>query len=216
MRWRRLWTYRDNGRCGKGEVVVAHNERATLRVSDVFLKIDADQRRTQVEVEAMAMAQILCLLDAAGLDIWVDGGWGVDALEGEQTREHKDLDLGVARTDLDRTIEVLGTMQYAVSDDRYRQVTVRLADADGDRIDLHPSGRLPDGGRRNSALMIACTTYHDQSRDVSVAQPCDVCRSIVRFETTVAGRKSTTISQFSAPCPVEGRCPRGCEHSDGA
>ena len=40
------------------EVVVAHNERATLRVGDVFLKIDADQTRTDVEVEAMAMAPV--------------------------------------------------------------------------------------------------------------------------------------------------------------
>jgi aminoglycoside phosphotransferase (APT) family kinase protein len=40
------------------EVVVAHNERATLRVGDVFLKIDADQTRTDVEVEAMALAPI--------------------------------------------------------------------------------------------------------------------------------------------------------------
>src|SRR5258708_22460730 len=40
------------------EVVVAHNERATLRVGDVFLKIDADQRRTDVEVEAMAIAPV--------------------------------------------------------------------------------------------------------------------------------------------------------------
>jgi hypothetical protein len=40
------------------EVVVAHNERATLRVGDVFLKIDADQTRTDLEVEAMAMAPI--------------------------------------------------------------------------------------------------------------------------------------------------------------
>jgi aminoglycoside phosphotransferase (APT) family kinase protein len=40
------------------EVVIAHNERATLRVGDVFLKIDADQTRTDVEVEAMAMAPI--------------------------------------------------------------------------------------------------------------------------------------------------------------
>src|SRR5436309_13857758 len=40
------------------EVVVAHDERATLRVGDVFLKIDADQTRTDVEVEAMAMAPI--------------------------------------------------------------------------------------------------------------------------------------------------------------
>src|SRR6266511_2924129 len=40
------------------EVVVAHHERATLRVGDVFLKIDADQTRTDLEVEAMALAPI--------------------------------------------------------------------------------------------------------------------------------------------------------------
>jgi len=40
------------------EVVVAHSERATLRVGDVFLKIDTDQTRTDVEVEAMALAPI--------------------------------------------------------------------------------------------------------------------------------------------------------------
>jgi aminoglycoside phosphotransferase (APT) family kinase protein len=40
------------------EVVVAHHERATLRVGPVFLKIDADQARTDVEVEAMARAPI--------------------------------------------------------------------------------------------------------------------------------------------------------------
>src|SRR6476661_3000330 len=42
----------------KVEVVVAHGDRATLRVGDVFLKIDADQTRTDVEVAAMAMAPI--------------------------------------------------------------------------------------------------------------------------------------------------------------
>lgn len=40
------------------EVVVAHRERATLRVGDVFLKVDADQARTDVEVEAMARAPV--------------------------------------------------------------------------------------------------------------------------------------------------------------
>jgi aminoglycoside phosphotransferase (APT) family kinase protein len=40
------------------ELLVAHNERATLRVGDVFLKIDADQTRTDVEVAAMALAPI--------------------------------------------------------------------------------------------------------------------------------------------------------------
>ncbi|WP_153533744.1 phosphotransferase [Actinomadura macrotermitis] len=40
------------------EVVVAHHECATLRVGDVFLKIDSDQARTGVEVAAMALAPI--------------------------------------------------------------------------------------------------------------------------------------------------------------
>jgi aminoglycoside phosphotransferase (APT) family kinase protein len=40
------------------EVVVAHSERATLRVGDVFLKIDADQANIDVEVEAIALAPI--------------------------------------------------------------------------------------------------------------------------------------------------------------
>jgi aminoglycoside phosphotransferase (APT) family kinase protein len=40
------------------EVVVAHHDCATLHVGDVFLKIDADQTRTDVEVEAMARAPI--------------------------------------------------------------------------------------------------------------------------------------------------------------
>ncbi|WP_327311980.1 phosphotransferase family protein [Streptomyces sp. NBC_01235] len=40
------------------KVVVAHSERATLRVGDVFLKVDADQARIDVEVEAMSRAPV--------------------------------------------------------------------------------------------------------------------------------------------------------------
>jgi aminoglycoside phosphotransferase (APT) family kinase protein len=40
------------------KVVVAHDERVTLRVGDVFLKIDGDQARLDVEVEAMSLAPI--------------------------------------------------------------------------------------------------------------------------------------------------------------
>ncbi|MFI5813623.1 phosphotransferase family protein [Streptomyces sp. NPDC051643] len=40
------------------EIVVAHSERATLRVGDVFLKVDGDQARVDVEVEAMALAPV--------------------------------------------------------------------------------------------------------------------------------------------------------------
>lgn len=40
------------------EVVLANNDRVTLRVGDTFLKVDADGSRTDVEVEAMATAPV--------------------------------------------------------------------------------------------------------------------------------------------------------------
>jgi aminoglycoside phosphotransferase (APT) family kinase protein len=40
------------------EVVVAHSERVTLRVGDVFLKVDTDDARIDREVEVMAAAPI--------------------------------------------------------------------------------------------------------------------------------------------------------------
>ena len=49
---------RDAGEVEEVQVVVAHRERATLRVGDVFLKVDSDQTRIDVEIEAMAMAPV--------------------------------------------------------------------------------------------------------------------------------------------------------------
>ena len=40
------------------KVVVAHSERVTLRVGDVFLKVDTDQARIDGEVKAMSLAPV--------------------------------------------------------------------------------------------------------------------------------------------------------------
>jgi hypothetical protein len=40
------------------------------------------------------VVDVLERLDRAGVPVWLDGGWGVDALVGRQTRAHRDLDLG--------------------------------------------------------------------------------------------------------------------------
>jgi phosphotransferase family enzyme len=45
-------------RVNEVQVVVAHSERATLRVGDVFLKVDSDPARLDAEAEAMAAAPI--------------------------------------------------------------------------------------------------------------------------------------------------------------
>jgi lincosamide nucleotidyltransferase A/C/D/E len=74
-------------------------------------------------------------LRRAGLDVWVEGGWGVDALLGEQTRAHDDLDLAVRIEDVGRICETLP--EYERSDDEWPASFV-LRDADGRKVDCHP------------------------------------------------------------------------------
>ena len=65
----------------------------------------------------------------------VDGGWGVDALLGEQTREHDDLDLVVALDDCDAIVRALSRLGFELSlDEQPTRVVVR--DAVG-QVDLH-------------------------------------------------------------------------------
>jgi lincosamide nucleotidyltransferase A/C/D/E len=87
----------------------------------------------------MSGPQVLGILDAlagAGIAAWVDGGWGVDALLGEQTREHEDLDMVIALADGERAEEALSALGFSLSEDQ-RPTRFVLAHADGRRIDFH-------------------------------------------------------------------------------
>ena len=53
-------------------------------------------------MRAQDVLEIVAYLDAAGVRVWLDGGWGVDALLGEQTRPHKDLDIVVEQGSTNR------------------------------------------------------------------------------------------------------------------
>ena len=44
----------------------------------------------------MTLDQMLAVLEAVravGCRFWLEGGWGVDALVGRQTRPHRDVDI---------------------------------------------------------------------------------------------------------------------------
>jgi lincosamide nucleotidyltransferase A/C/D/E len=45
-------------------------------------------------LSASDVIEVVGALGPHGLNVWIDGGWGVDALVGEQTRDHADLDGG--------------------------------------------------------------------------------------------------------------------------
>ena len=89
------------------------------------------------------VVEILGWLDAASADAWLDGGWGVDALVGEQTREHEDLDLIVRNAHVSRMREVLATHGFAQVEGVPQSFI--LADERGREVDVHPV-RFDDQG----------------------------------------------------------------------
>jgi lincosamide nucleotidyltransferase A/C/D/E len=94
------------------------------------------------------------VLDILGLlrefDVWVAGGWGIDALVGEQTRDHRDLDLLHRREQEPALVHQLAEAGFAKMLD-WRPV--RFVVADGRReIDLHPLVFVPDGSAVQASL----------------------------------------------------------------
>jgi lincosamide nucleotidyltransferase A/C/D/E len=87
-------------------------------------------------VTAATVLEILSVLRCARIGVWIDGGWGVDALLGYQSRPHDDLDVVVALDHAPSLQEVLGRRGFALAADEL-PVRFVLAHPDLGRIDFH-------------------------------------------------------------------------------
>ena len=96
-------------------------------------------------MDAHSVVRVLDRLEQDGIDVWLDGGWGVDALLERETREHDDLDLVAELRDSDRIIELLGELSYELVDGA-PPVSFVLVDRRGRQIDVHPVTFDPEGG----------------------------------------------------------------------
>lgn len=103
------------------------------------------------------MLDLLEVLDDRAIVYWLDGGWGVDCLLGEQTREHSDLDLVLARADLDRTRTLLASRGFEVIRD-WLPSTIAFRDRQGREVDLHPVDPTEDGG--GDQVLLDGGTWH--------------------------------------------------------
>jgi len=78
------------------------------------------------------------ILENLGVEIWIDGGWGVDALLGEQTRPHKDLDIAIQQKDIPILRHLLQTRGYTdIKLEDARAWNFVLGDEDSREIDVH-------------------------------------------------------------------------------
>lgn len=67
-------------------------------------------------MNAQDVLELYTLLGDHGVQLWLDGGWGIDALLGRQTRPHKDLDAFVAFADLPMLARVLSQQGFGLKE----------------------------------------------------------------------------------------------------
>ncbi len=81
-----------------------------------------------------------------GVTLWIDGGWGVDALLGVQTRPHGDLDVVVQTKDLATLVAFLRARGYDdVPKPDTRPWNFVLGDQHGHEVDIHVVTFAPNG-----------------------------------------------------------------------
>ena len=94
---------------------------------------------------AQRVLMLLNALRAAGVEAVLDGGWGVDALLGRQTREHEDLDLVVALADVRQIQAALHPAGFALHED-HLPVRFVLRSQAGEQLDFHTVTFDEEGG----------------------------------------------------------------------
>ena len=64
------------------------------------------------EITQQDAIDLLDRFEAVGIEVVVDGGWGVDALLGRQTRPHLDLDIALPAADGSKIRALLTEMRF--------------------------------------------------------------------------------------------------------
>jgi lincosamide nucleotidyltransferase A/C/D/E len=186
------------------------------------------------------VVEVLAALDAGGIDYWVDGGWSIDALLGRQTREHRDLDLGVRLEDVQKIESLLPQFRresaesgVLLKDERGRVVDLLLVErsesgelsqqlAGGRGLRYEARGTRASGfigGRRVRCASVALQREHHDHPDATDQDRLDIEVLERELHVKPVRRRSPTLGRFdSCAAPLArvtrvlppGFAPSGC------
>ncbi|MBO3736631.1 aminoglycoside nucleotidyltransferase [Actinoplanes sp. NEAU-H7] len=165
-------------------------------------------------------------LAAHGVDACVGGGWAVDALLGEQTREHSDLDMWAPIAHLEglfRAFVKVGVSQiFPWPGDRPWNFV--LHDGDRLRVDLHLYEPLPDGSLHYGSVTeggpFPAEALAGRGSIAGVEVRCEAAEWAVRWHTGYPARPvdfhdvTLLCQRFGIPLP-EGFEPLGSASVQG-
>ena len=161
------------------------------------------------EMRAADVLAIVDLLEGSGIDVRLDGGWGVDALLGRQTRPHSDLDIAVQHKDAPKLRELLGARGYRdVSRDDTKDWNFVLGDDHGHEVDVH-SYTFDSKGKHAYGIGYPANSLTGFGSVNGRAVQCVAAEHVVRFHTGYELRETDMHDvlalhrQFGIPVPKE-------------
>jgi lincosamide nucleotidyltransferase A/C/D/E len=123
------------------------------------------------------------LLKDNGIDVVVDGGWGVDALLGKQSRVHDDLDVAIPHKDVPKLRKILSKIGYLeIPRDDSSDCNFVLQDHHKNQIDVHSYIFDADG---NNIFGVAYLPEHFTGKGIINNYPvkCIAPEWMVKFHT---------------------------------
>lgn len=91
-----------------------------------------------MNTEISEVLKIYKLFQENGIEIWIDGGWGIDALLGKQTRSHNDLDIAVRHKNAPKLRELLKVAGYQeIERPDSKDYNFVLSDDNSHEVDVH-------------------------------------------------------------------------------
>ncbi|NTU66841.1 MAG: GNAT family N-acetyltransferase [Candidatus Moranbacteria bacterium] len=125
-------------KAGFRKVKVVPNDRTVFHNGEWVLSGSLMMEIVKKEMQDKDVIDLYAKLEDLGIKIWIDGGWAVDALLGEQTRSHEDLDVAVERKNLTKLREYLESKGYnEIKRDEDKMWDLVMGDDKGHELDIH-------------------------------------------------------------------------------
>ena len=169
----------------------------------------AAQTSDTKEMTPAYVLEIVELLESHGIEVWLDGGWGVDALLGKQSRPHGDLDIALRHKDVPRLRTLLEARGYR---DMPREGTTDwnfvLGDDHGHQVDVH-SFTLGAAGKHVYGIEYPANSLTGIGSLNGRAVKCIAAEHMARFRTGFEFRETdihdvqALHKRFGIPIPKE-------------
>lgn len=161
------------------------------------------------QMTAQDVIDFVQLMTAHDIQVILDGGWGVDAALGRQTRAHADLDIAVAHGDVPHLRALLEARGYReVPRDDSWACNFVLGDAHGRLIDVH-SCTHDEAGNLTYGVPYPFDSLSGSGTVAGVAVRCITPEWLVKFHTGYKVDENdyrdvqALCRQFGLPLPEE-------------